>query len=314
MTVAAGAYAALDATSAYAALRHRVQQAGLLERAPRDYARCISVSFLILAAGVALLVIGPSFTLPLAAVLIALGSVQVALVGHDAGHLAVFSGPRANTLLGRLCWSLVLGISFWYWKDRHTRHHASPNHLARDPDVQWDYGPMLVPFLAFTFRVEGWRYAARRLRGPRRVSELALLGASSAVWLVPTFQFGWTWLITVLAAQILASVYLAGVVAPNHIGMPTWGASAGVPFVVQQLLSSRNVAPSPLGDFLFGGLNYQIEHHLFPTMPRPHFAEARTMVRPFCASHGLPYHELGVVAVYRLVWRELPRVGHFEPI
>src|SRR5436305_5664233 len=69
--------------------------------------------------------------------LMAFGSVQVSLIGHDAGHLAVFRGPRANWALGSLCWSLVLGIGFWYWYDRHTRHHASTNDLAADPDLQW---------------------------------------------------------------------------------------------------------------------------------------------------------------------------------
>ena len=303
-----------DATGAYAALRTSVLDAGLPERARSYYAWRLGVFCLILAAGVALLVIRPPLTLLPAAVLIALGSVQVALVGHDAGHRAVFANRRANAILGYLCWSLTVGVSFRYWNDRHTRHHASPNHLARDPDVQWSYGPVLVPLLAFTFRIEGWRYAIRELRGRQRRVEVCLLSISLLAWLLPTLQHGWGWLLTVLAGQILAGIYLALVVAPNHIGMPTWSSTAGLPFVEQQLRSSRNVTPSRVVDFLFGGLNYQIEHHLFPSMPRCHFAAARALVEPFCAERGLPYNESGVLAAYRLVAREVPRLSHLEPI
>ncbi len=117
-----------------------------------------------------------------------------------------------------------------------------------------------------------------------------------------------------LAAQILASVYLALVVAPNHIGMPRWGVTADLPFMEQQLRSSRNVTPGLICDFVFGGLNYQIGHHLFPTMPRCHFAAARALVKPFCAERCLPYHESGALAAYRLVAQELPRLRDLEPI
>jgi fatty acid desaturase len=47
--------------------------------------------------------------------------------------------------------------------------------------------------------------------------------------------------------------------------------------------------PSPFVDWLWGGLNYQIEHHLFPTMPRPNLGKASHMVRRFCEEHDLPY-------------------------
>src|SRR5262249_62398859 len=68
---------------------------------------------------------------------IAFSSVQVALIGHDAGHLAIFKSARANAIVGSLCWSVALGISFRYWQDRHNRHHACTNDAASDPDLQW---------------------------------------------------------------------------------------------------------------------------------------------------------------------------------
>jgi fatty acid desaturase len=65
-----------------------------------------------------------------------------------------------------------------------------------------------------------------------------------------------------------------------------------------QVLSSRNIFPSPAIDFLYGGLNYQIEHHLFPTIPRNNLPEARRVVKQFCAERGLAYQETGMIASY----------------
>lgn len=295
-------------TDAYATLRARVVAAGLLRRSYAYYAWRTPLSFAMLLGGVALAFFVPA----LAVLLIAFGSVQVTLIGHDAGHMAVFATRRANAALGTLCWSLTVGISFHYWTDRHNRHHATPNYVARDPDLKWDFGPLLTPFLALTFRLEGWRFAVRQLRGRRRILELILLTVSTAAWLLPLAFLGPQWLVTFLVSQVLASLYLAGVVSPNHIGMPVWPADASLSFLERQLLSSRNVSPGPLVTFVFGGLNYQVEHHLFASMPRNHFAAARTLVRDFCVAQGLPYAESGVLAVYRTVLAELPRLGQLE--
>ena len=91
--------------------------------------------------------------------------------------------------------------------------------------------------------------------------------------------------------------------------MPSWPDGTRLSFLERQLLSSRNLAPNPIWDFVFGGLNYQIEHHLFPTLPRNHLRKARALVRPFCAAHGLAYAEVGALAAYHLVASELHRVG-----
>ena len=292
----------------YPLLRKRVVAAGLLRRSYAYYTWRTALSVAILIGGIFLAAYVPA----LAAIVIAFGCVQVALVGHDAGHQAVFASRRANAALGALCWTAAVGISFHYWNDRHNRHHATPNHVTLDPDLKWSYGPVLTPFLALTFRVEGWQYAVRTLRGHGRQRELALLAASTVAWLLPLLALGPLWLVTLLCSQVLASVYLAAVVAPNHIGMALWPAHASPSFMERQLLSSRNVSPSRVADFLFGGLNYQVEHHLFASMPRNHFAAARKLVKAFCAEQGLPYAESGALTAYRAVVAELPRLGRLQ--
>jgi fatty acid desaturase len=320
----------------YAELRQRVAAAGLLDRTYGYYAWRSGVSFLLLGVGFASAWMLPATAwIGLHSALLAFGSVQVALVGHDAGHLAVFRSTRANWMLGWLCWTLVLGVGFAYWSDRHNRHHARTNDIAADPDLQWAglvaysdeiltargrrarwlvehqavLGPIYTLGLAFAFRAEGWTFAVRRLRGHRRVIELGGLAASALAWALPGFVLGWSWLATFSLAQVLAGLYLALAIAPNHKGMPTWPADRQLSFLERQVLSSRNILPHPAADFIFGGLNYQIEHHLFPNMPRVHFRRARAIVRPFCERAGLGYREVGVWRTWGLVLLELRRVG-----
>jgi fatty acid desaturase len=58
-----------------------------------------------------------------------------------------------------------------------------------------------------------------------------------------------------------------------------------------------------------GGLNFQIEHHLFPNMPRPHLARASEIVKAYCAEHKIPYTETSLTQSYGIVVRYLNTVG-----
>jgi fatty acid desaturase len=62
-------------------------------------------------------------------------------------------------------------------------------------------------------------------------------------------------------------------------------------------------------DLLLGGLNYQIEHHLFPNMPRANLHRARALVRSYCAAHGITYTETTLLASYAPVVRHLHALG-----
>jgi len=91
--------------------------------------------------------------------------------------------------------------------------------------------------------------------------------------------------------------------------MPVVGKDEKVDFLRRQVLTSRNIRGSLLTDLALGGLNYQIEHHLFPSMPRPSLRQAQAPVRAFCAQRGIPYSETGVLASYAQVLRHLHTTG-----
>lgn len=118
--------------------------------------------------------------------------------------------------------------------------------------------------------------------------------------------------VLILLHQGLFGVHLGSVFAPNHKGMvmPEPGAKLG--HLQRQVLTSRNVRGGLAVDWFTGGLNYQIEHHLFPSIPRPNLRKVRPLVREHCAAVGLPYAETGLIDSYRQALAHMHEVG--EPL
>jgi fatty acid desaturase len=322
--------------SEYTQLSRQIKQAGLLDRRRGWYVVRIASNLALLAAGwAAFVIVGDSWWQLVTAAYLAVGFTQLAFVGHDAGHRQIFRSRRANDLVGLLHANLGVGISFGWWVPKHNAHHTNPNHEDLDPDIS-------ITALAFTAdqararhglvrrlaRHQAWLFfplllleaahlhlasskAVLRGAGRANLVEGLLLVAHVAgyltalVWVLSPAQA----LAFVVVQQGLFGLYLGCSFAPNHKGMPTLTEADQLDFLRRQVLTSRNVAGSRLVDVVLGGLNYQIEHHLFPTMPRPNLRSAQPLVRAFCQEHGLPYTEASLFGSYAQAIRHLHAVG-----
>jgi fatty acid desaturase len=109
--------------------------------------------------------------------------------------------------------------------------------------------------------------------------------------------------------QALLGVHLGAAFAPNHKGMPAPGPDEHWDHLRKQVLTSRNVRGSRVTDWFLGGLNYQIEHHLFPSMPRPHLRRSQPLIREYCELAGLPYTEESLAESYAQALRHLHSCG-----
>ncbi|GAA3316544.1 hypothetical protein GCM10020219_035900 [Nonomuraea dietziae] len=109
--------------------------------------------------------------------------------------------------------------------------------------------------------------------------------------------------------QGLWGLYMGSVFAPGHKGMPTLKPGEKLDFLRKQVLTTRGVRGGWFVDAAMGGLNYQIEHHLFPNMPTPHLRHAQSIVRAHCAEIDVPYYETGLIESYRQMLRHLHAVG-----
>jgi fatty acid desaturase len=324
----------------YAALSRLVRQAGLLERRQAWYAWLITGTFAALVAGWALFVLaGNSWWTLAVAVFLAVVFAQLGFLGHDAGHRQIFASRRTNYLLGVACGNLAIGLSYGWWVSKHNRHHANPNTEDEDPDI-------MIAVLAFSngraraaagvrrliFRYQAWllvpmlllegiglhsssiravtrRHSARAIRS--RAAEVSLLALHFAAYLTAVFLVlsPVKAVVFILVQQGLFGFYLGCSFAPNHKGMPVLTKDQKVGFLHRQVLTSRNVRGGWLTDTALGGLNYQIEHHLFPSMPRPSLRRAQPLIAAFCAEHGVPYAESSLLGSYAQALRYLNQVG-----
>ncbi|CAO3634273.1 unnamed protein product [Mucor fragilis] len=98
-----------------------------------------------------------------------------------------------------------------------------------------------------------------------------------------------------LVSQATTGYTLALVFALNHNGMPVISEEKAetMEFFEIQVVTGRDVTLSPLGDWFMGGLNYQIEHHVFPNMPRHNLPKVKPMVKALCQKYDIYYHDTG---------------------
>jgi fatty acid desaturase len=313
-----------------------VRQAGLLDRCHGHYIARISITVLLLAAGwTAFVLLGNSWWQLAVAAFLAVMFTQFGFLGHDAGHRQILGSRRASYLLGILLANLGVGLSYGWWVSKHNRHHAHPNTEGADPDIA-------IPALAFSagqaraagrlarlvYRYQAYLFflmllgeaislhvssirALARRPSLRRPAEAALLAVHMAGYLSVVFLVlsPVKAVVFILVQQSLFGLYLGLSFAPNHKGMPILDADDQSDFLSRQVLTSRNVRGGWLTDTALGGLNYQIEHHLFPSMPRPNLRRAQGMVREFCQQHGLPYCQASFAGSYAQALRHLHAAG-----
>jgi fatty acid desaturase len=315
-----------------------IRDAGLLDRRPGYYSVKIVLTISAFAVGwAALLVVGNSWDTLGVAAFLAVMFTQLGFVGHDAGHQQVFRSRRANRLLGLAVGNVLIGLSFGWWVPKHNAHHAHPNEVDRDPDIRGGFVPFasadhlagghlnLTKLLA---RWQAWLFfplmllrsvglhvlgIQRLLRQRDRAAalECLLMAVHATLYLTAVLLVlsPLRALAFVAVQQALFSLYLGCSFAPNHKGMTIIEGDAEMSFAERQVVTARNVTGGRFTNLMLGGLNYQIEHHLFPTMPRPNLSRAQSMIRAFCIESNLGYCEESLVGSYRQAVRHLRAVA-----
>jgi len=320
--------------SDFAVLNRRITGEGLMKRRPAYYLARLSVVTLMFVGGwTAFFLIGSSWWQMVTAVFLAVTFTQVGLIGHDLAHRQVFRTKRPGDIAGLIAGNLGVGMSYGWWMDKHTRHHNNPNHDDLDPDVApevliWAtesafgrrglkgfitrhqaalFFPLLT-LLAVDLKVSSVK-ALRdgTVRRPRLEGALLILHGVAYLSALLVVLSPMQAVAFLLVHQALFGVYLGMTFAPNHKGMPH--PTGDEDFLRKQVLTSRNVRGGWLTDAALGGLNYQIEHHLFPGMPTPNLRKAQPIVRAYCAEIGVAYEETSLTTSYRQALQYLDQVG-----
>ena len=324
--------------SDFAALTRSVQETGLMRRRYAYYWGRFALLLALLAAHVAAMVLlGDSWWQLAVAVGLGFLFTQFAFLGHDAAHRQIFASGKWNDWASLVIANLFGGMSYGWWLHKHSKHHSKPNVIGTDPDMlngvlTWETESITEPkkgVWAWLAANQGyWFFPLLLLEGlnlhangiktifgrepvKRRAVEITfvsvrLVGYVTAVFLLMPVGIGFAF----LGVQLGIFGFLMGAsFAPNHKGMPIVGPDVKIDFLRRQVLMSRNITGGRAVDLFMGSLNFQVEHHLFPSMPSPALRKVRPMVKEFCAERGIKYTETTLVESYGIVVRYLNTVG-----
>ncbi|MBI2663785.1 acyl-CoA desaturase [Candidatus Woesearchaeota archaeon] len=318
----------------YAALRKEVMDSGLLDRQYGYYAFKIVSSLVMFFAFLYLLFTVSNVWMELLLIIgLVIATLQFAFLGHDGGHQAAFKSALWNDALGLLSFGFIGGIGYNYWASRHNEHHANPNHEDDDPDftafAQSEevitgkkgllrfiyerqhllYLPIVSLYVMF-FHIRGIAHNVFMKNSFQKWADSFLMAAHIFVVWVPFFLFfaWWKAVLYILALRLLSGAYFGTVSASNHKGMRIVRHGEKLGWVEKQVCTTRNLKGSRHIDFFYGCLNYQIEHHLFPTMPRNNLRKCKPFIVRYCRKNNLPYIETGVIESYRQV------IGHLKAV
>eukprot|EP00004_Rigifila_ramosa_P000837 TRINITY_DN1085_c0_g1_i1.p1 TRINITY_DN1085_c0_g1~~TRINITY_DN1085_c0_g1_i1.p1 ORF type:complete len:467 (+),score=110.27 TRINITY_DN1085_c0_g1_i1:57-1403(+) len=324
----------------YRELRTKFRAMGLFQASFLYYAYKFfsNLGLLVLAGYLATL---DSFVLrTLSAVILALFWQQCGWLAHDFLHHQVFQNRLYGDLAGLIVGGLFQGFSVDWWKDKHNTHHAVPNLEEIDPDIST--APLLTWSKRLAFRYKDTK-VARLVTPLQHVLYFPILAVARLSWCIQSllgviyprytmrhrFLEGvviflhWASYLTfifsvmplahafwyILVSQASGGILLALVFAVGHNGMHTF-VSVPDDFLSLQVLSTRNAKPSLFVNWFMGGLQFQIEHHLFPGIPRHHLATVQPFVKSLCKKHSIPYHEPSLVTGNIEVLDTLAQIAH----
>ncbi|BFZ15351.1 hypothetical protein BsWGS_18390 [Bradybaena similaris] len=269
--------------------------------------------------------------------LVTTAEAQVSWLQHDFGHLSVFRGhPKLDHLLHFLTMGVIKGASPSWWNHMHYQHHAKPNVMDKDPDVRiealfvvgdnmpvqiaqqkkssmpynWQnyYFFLLGPPLLFPvyFQIMLFRYIITR-RAWLDLLVVVLFFTKLFYLYAPILGY-WGALVFYLLFRCLESHWFTWVAQSNHIPMEI-DHDTGLPWLQLQLQATCNVEQSFFNDWFTGHLNFQIEHHLFPTMPRHNLYKVAPLVKSVCEKHNIPYKVKPLHTAFADIVRSLKHSG-----
>jgi linoleoyl-CoA desaturase len=320
-----------DHLSGWIDLQGEFRRRGYFAPNTRRIAAELAFHLTLLVGGMALfLCFGAGWLGQLGIIASAAGSLGVSTNTHAASHGGAYRSARANRALTYFGYPFTLGLSATYWWHKHCAvHHPNPNIVGVDDDIdfmpffalnsdeldrsgsaarfyyryQWLVAPFAISLNSFNMQRQGWVFLIRRLARPTgsripALIDLACLSAHLGLYLVlPALLFSPG---AAVACYVLRSVVLSygvfSLFAPGHF--PEEAACAkrqprDVDFVVRQTLTTANFRLGPIARLFASGLQFQIEHHLFPRIDHTRYPAMSREVRAFCERHALPYHCLG---------------------
>nr|AZL94116.1 delta-6 desaturase [Tor tambroides] len=322
----------------FRALRERMEAEGCFKTQPLFF--ILHLGHILLLEAIALMLLWHFGTgwinTAIVAVLLATAQSQAGWLQHDFGHLSVFKTSRWNHLVHKFVIGHLKGASAGWWNHRHFQHHAKPNVFTKDPDVNMlnafvvgkvqpvEYGVKKIKHLPYNHQHKYFFFIGPPLLIPvyfqfqifhNMVSHglwvdlvwcisyyvryfLCYTQFYSVFWAVVLFNF----------VRFMESHWFVWVTQMSHIPMNI-DYDEHQDWLSMQLVATCNIEQSSFNDWFSGHLNFQIEHHLFPMMPRHNYWRAAPHVRALCDKYGVKYQEKSLYEAFADIVRSLEKSG-----
>ena len=327
-----------DVDTLYPVLKHKLKRAGCFDPVPAINLRDMTVVVAAYAAGFSMLLADWGMASRVLAILILTGaSAHAGYIAHDGSHGIITRRRPLARLLGHVFLTFLTGLNYDEFLSKHRRHHSHCNEKAIVPEgrkavfslreevIENRLGEatsaagvmrslfnryqayliwFLVSFKGSIVKLDGFRFALEnRGAGPMYPIFLAL---HLALWFgLPVYVLGaGDALVNYLLVTWISGFYIGTVFLLNHFATRIIRADQRPHYFEQQIVTTRNLGSTRLDDFLFGGFNNHLEHHLFPTMPKSKLPRARRITREFCCEHGIPYREMSFTTAIREIFRQ----------
>ena len=321
-------------TQEYVKLKNSIEQEGILNRSYFYYSLLACCDLLIFALSIIVVFISTNIWLiVIFSAMVGFFAVRMGGLMHDAGHQAIFRSEKNNDIAGYIFGTLAT-IAFAGWKSSHSAHHANPNQEDEDPNVElpilsfnveryqskkglskllrkyqmYLYYPLLIS-VGFGMRIADIFYFKSSFKLPKLWQLEIFLIAFFCIYFLPFLVFPFTKaVVVVIVSNIVTGIYFSTIFAPNHKGMYEPKKGERLSFIKHQIITSRNINSNPITDYVFMGLNYQIEHHLFPMCPRNKLKYITPHVAKVCDNQKLEFTKVSFIRSNLIILESLKTV------
>ena len=289
----------------FAELKANIKAAGLYAKCPR---RAYLEFVIVIALAALSLYSVTAFHPVITAILFAITIMRTTFVAHDLIHGQYFSSRSKNKNTSSVFANLIMGISRSWWENKHNfLHHTFTNIIGKDMDIdacggafigsyeypKWFHKNQhilfwpLLTLLYGVFWIQSFVYVIEK----KYWGELTLLGINLLAPTYVIYELGWTGLATVIGMYLIWGAWFGAVIITNHLGLEMFPEDTYKDFTWLELQNrtSRNIRGGRFIHWFYGGLNTQVEHHLYPKAARFYLLKAAKITEDFCLKHDITY-------------------------
>ncbi len=319
-----------DINCTFHALKNSLFEKGFYEPACKRVLFELSFHLLVSIGGLILFLLLENWYFKTIAILIStIGTLGVSTNTHTSSHYATSKNKTINEILTYFGFPLFLGMSATYWQHKHiTNHHSNPNIVGADGDIeaspwflinkekvaqkkgmQYLYYkhiqkfvfPLALSLNAISVTLDGITYLVKQSSNHRKIKHWIDLGCLalhfSIFIIIPCLFFPIKYVLGVYILRLILLGYaIFAAFAPAHFPKEAELLDQEFKkkdFPLRQISGTINFRTGYLGNIVCSGVNYQIEHHLFPNISHVYYPKLSKLVKEYCHKNGYKYQTLG---------------------